>query len=61
MTPEQIRQLRDDYAYEVVNGMDHKTLFRLAVDAMVEYLEALSAEELISEVKGIYPHLLEDV
>ena len=60
MTPEQRDKLIDDYAWEIVDGMDIKDLCRMAAEQIASNLENFSNEEVIAEVKEYYPHLLED-
>jgi len=60
MTPEQRDKLIDDYAWEIVDGMDIKDLCRMAAEQIASNLENFSDEEVIAEVKEYYPHLLED-
>ena len=60
MTPEQRDKLIDDYAWEIVDGMDTKDLCRMAAEQIASNLEDYSDEEVIAEVKDYYPHLLED-
>ena len=60
MTPEERDKLQDDYVYEIVDGMDHKTAFHILIDYMAECYDKYTDEELLTEVKDTYPHLLED-
>ena len=60
MTPEERDTLQDDYVYELAEGMDHKTAFRCLIDYLTQTYDKYSAEELVTEVKDTYPHLLED-
>ena len=60
MTPEQRDKLIDDYAWEIVDGMDIKDLCRMAAEQIASNFENSSDEEVIAEVKEYYPYLLED-
>ena len=61
MTPEERDKLQDDYVHQVVDDMDLKTLCAFVYDSISGSLDDYSTEELITEVKEYYPHLLEDV
>ena len=52
-------QLQEAYIESIIDGMDHKDLWRFVYDTMEQNLEAYSDEELITEVKEYYPELLE--
>ena len=58
MTPEERDQLQDDYVYEIAEGMDHKTAFNCLIDYLVESYNKYSDDELLTEIKDTYPHLL---
>ena len=60
MTPEERDKLQDDYVYEVAEGMDHKTAFHCLIDYLVQAYNGYTDEELLTEVKETFPHLLED-
>ena len=60
MTPEQRDKLIDDYAWEIVDGMDVKDLCRMAAEQIASSFDDSSDDEVIAEVKEYYPHLLED-
>jgi hypothetical protein len=59
MTPEERQTLLDDYVYEVADGMDHKTAFHCLIDYLTQAYEEYTDDELLTEVKDTYPHLLE--
>jgi len=59
MTPEERDKLQDDYVHQVVDDMDLKTLCAIVYDSMSASLDDYSTEELITEVKEYYPHLLD--
>ena len=40
--------------------MDHKSMYQFVYDTMEQNLETYSDEELVTEVKDYYPHLLEE-
>ena len=53
-------QLQNDYIESIIDGMDHKDLWQFVYDTMEQNLETYSDEELVTEVKDYYPHLLEE-
>ena len=52
-------QLQNDYIESIIDGMDHKDLWQYVYDTLEQNLEKYSDEELVTEVKDYYPHLLE--
>ena len=52
-------QLLDAYIDEIIDGMDHKTMYHFVYDTIEQSLETYTDEELRTEVKDYYPHLLE--
>ena len=52
-------QLQNDYIESIIDGMDHKDLWQYVYDTIEQNLETYSDEELVTEVKDYYPHLLE--
>ena len=52
-------QLQNDYIESIVDGMDHKDMWQFVYDTLEQNLEKYSDEELVTEVKDYYPHLLE--
>ena len=59
MTPEERDRIQDDYVYEIADAMDHKTAFHCLIDYLVQAYNEYTDEELLTEVKETYPHLLE--
>jgi len=53
-------QLQNDYIESIIDGMDHKDLWQYVYDTLEQNLEKYSDEELVTEVKDYYPHLLEE-
>ena len=53
-------QLQDAYINEIIDGMDIKDMMALLYDLMEKEMDIYSHEELITEVKEYYPHLLEE-
>jgi dsRNA-specific ribonuclease len=51
-------QLVEDYAQQMIESMDYKTMERFVYDTMVENLTDYTDEELITEVTDYYPELL---
>ena len=60
LTPEQRDKLQDDYVHQIVDDMDIKTLCAFVYDSISGSLDDYSTEELITEVKEYYPHLIEE-
>ena len=52
-------QLQNDYIESIIDGMDHKEIWQFVYDQLEQNLETYSDEELVTEVKDYYPHLLE--
>jgi hypothetical protein len=50
-----------DYAWQILDGMDMKTMEQFVLDTLQENLASYSDDELIKEVKEYNPELLEDV
>ena len=53
-------ELLDTYIETIIDGMDHKDLWQYVYDSLEQNFETYSDEELITEVKEYYPHLLEE-
>ena len=53
-------QLQNDYIESIIDGMDHKSMYQFVYDTIEQNLEKYSDEELVTEVKDYYPHLLEE-
>jgi hypothetical protein len=56
-----IEQLIEDYASDLVEGMDLDTLVQFAYDVIVENLENMSVNEILEQVEVNAPHLLEEL
>ena len=56
-----IEQLIEDYASDLVEGMDLETLVQFAYDVIVENLENMSVNEILEQVEVNAPHLLEEL
>lgn len=54
-------KLIEDYAQQVLDSMDMKTMECFVYDALVANLNEYNDEELITEVKEYNPELLEDI
>jgi len=54
-------KLQEAYIERIVDGMDLKDLVAYAVDKLNEEIGEYTDEQLISDVKDIYPDLLENV
>ena len=53
-------ELLDTYIETIIDGMDHKTMYQYVYDMLEQNFETYSEEELVTEVKEYYPHILED-
>ena len=56
-----VEQLIEDYATDLVEGMDVETLVQFAYDVIVENLEDMSVNEILEQVEVNAPHLLEEL
>ena len=54
-------KLIEDYAQQILDGMDMKTMECFVYDTLVSNLSEYNDDELITEVKEYNPELLEDV
>ena len=50
----------DSNMLEMIDGMDHKTMWSVLDSYMMESYDKYTDEELIEEVKEYYPELLEE-
>lgn len=50
----QFDQLKEAYAYMIVDDMDMKTLVQLAIDSIVENLKSYDQDELRDEIVELY-------
>ena len=53
------QELLETYIEEIIDGMDHKTMYQYVYDMMEQNFETYTEEELVTEAKEYYPHLLE--
>jgi hypothetical protein len=53
-------ELQDTMIQQILEDMDIKTMMAILYDQMDENYDKYSDEELITEVKEYYPHLLEE-
>ena len=51
--------LQDTYIRELIDGMDHKTIYAFVYDTLNDTLDKYSVSELIEEVKDYDSELLE--
>ena len=56
-----IEQLIEDYASDLVEGMDVETLVQFVYDVIVEGLGDMSVNEILEQVEANAPHLLEEL
>ena len=54
------QELMETYIEEIIDGMDHKSMYQYVYDNLYDHLNKYDEEELIEEVKDYYPHLLEE-
>ena len=54
------QELLETYIEEIIDGMDHKTMYQFVYDNLYDHLNKYDEEELVEEVKDYYPHLLEE-
>ena len=52
-------ELQQKLIDEMIDGMDHKTMWQILDSYMNESYDKYSVDELIAEVEEYYPHLLE--
>ena len=60
MNHENRRSLINNYANEIVDDMELETLLVFAIETIEQKMKDYSDEEVITEIKDHYPHLLED-
>ena len=53
-------ELQQQLVNEMIDGMDHKTMWQILDSYMMESYDKYTDEELITEVKEYYPDLLEE-
>ena len=53
-------ELQQQLVNEMIDGMDHKTMWQILDSYMMESYDKYTDEELMEEVKEYYPELLED-
>jgi len=53
-------ELQDRYINEIIDGMDHKSMYQYVYDNLADHLDKYSVDELITEVEDYYPDLLEN-
>ena len=52
--------LQEAYIEQIIDGMDHKSMYQYVYDNLTDHLDKYSVDELITEVEDYYPELLED-
>ena len=53
-------ELQQQLVNEMIDGMDHKTMWQILDSYMMESYDKYSDSELMEEVKEYYPHILEE-
>jgi len=48
-------ELQESYIHQLIDGMDHKTMYQFVYDSLDESLSKYSEAELITEVEEYYP------
>jgi len=51
--------LQDKYIRELIDGMDHKSMYAFVYDTINENLESYSMNELIEEIESYNPEIFE--
>ena len=54
LSPAQFEELKEAYAYMIVDDMDMKTLVQLGIDSIVQNLQSYNQEELKDEIVELY-------
>ena len=52
-------ELQDAYIERIIDGMDHRDLWRYVYDSLEQNFEKYTVDELIGEVEEFYPDLLD--
>ena len=53
-------ELQQQLIDEMIDGMDHKTMWQILDSYMMESYDKYTDEELMEEVKEYYPYILEE-
>ena len=53
------QELMETYIEEIIDGMDHKSMYQYVYDNLYDHLNKYDEEELKAEVEDYYPHLLD--
>ena len=54
MNEEQLSNLKDNYAELIVDGLDHKDMYRIVFDYLRSEIESSSEDELKEEISDMY-------
>ena len=54
------QELQQNLIHEIIDDMDHKTMYAVLFDYMNESYDKYNDEELNEEVLEYYPHLIEE-
>ena len=54
MNEEQLSNLKDNYAELIVDGLDHKDIYRIVFDYLRSEIESTSEDELKEEISDMY-------
>ena len=52
--------LQEAYIENIIDGMDHKTMYQFVYDSLNGNLDDYTVDELITEVEDYYPELIKD-
>ena len=54
LNQQQLDQLKENYANQIIDGMDTKTLEQFAFDAIIQSMETWDTEDVLDEIKLCY-------
>ena len=52
--------LQEAYIEQIIDGMDHKSMYQFVYDSLEGNFDNYSLQELITEVEDYYPEMLEN-
>jgi len=54
LNQQQLDQLKENYANQIIDGMDMKTLEQFAFDTIIQSMETWDTEDVLDEIKLCY-------
>ena len=54
LNQQQLDQLKENYANQIIDGMDNKTLEQFAFDTIIQSMETWDTEDVLDDIKIIY-------